>query len=278
MAAPMLLVRRLVSPASRQHATHRDTTSVGCVLAVLAVLLSLCSLCSSPLPQAMASDMLLYWGSGSPPCWRIQLCLEEKALQGYQQKLLSFEKQEHKSAAVTEINPRGQLPSFRHGDNIINESLGACFYLENQFKAQGTKLMPDGAAEQALVLQRTFEVLTLQQKSGDVIYYNWRIPVEERHNSALKRNTEALAKELLLWEGYLAKMGPGSYIAGKAFTIADAAFFPTLAYCFRFGLSAERYPNLGAYYKLLEQRPSVQASWPPHWKENPQTQDLLKEI
>nr|XP_032804536.1 glutathione S-transferase A-like isoform X3 [Petromyzon marinus] len=153
----------------------------------------------------MASDMLLYWGSGSPPCWRIQLCLEEKALQGYQQKLLSFEKQEHKSAAVTEINPRGQLPSFRHGDNIINESLGACFYLENQFKAQGTKLMPDGAAEQALVLQRTFEVLTLQQKSGDVIYYNWRIPVEERHNSALKRNTEALAKELLLWEGYLAK-------------------------------------------------------------------------
>ncbi|XP_061420763.1 glutathione S-transferase A-like [Lethenteron reissneri] len=183
-------------------------------------------------------------------------------------------RQESKSRA----KPGSKLPSFRHGVNIINESLGACFYLENQFKAQGTKLMPDGAAEQALVLQRTFEVLTLQQKSGDVIYYNWRIPVQERHNSALKRNTEALAKELLLWEGYLAKMGPGSYIAGKAFTIADAAFFPTLAYCFRFGLSAERYPNLGAYYKLLEQRPSVQASWPPHWKENPQTQDLLKEI
>ncbi|CAN0421950.1 unnamed protein product [Lampetra fluviatilis] len=226
----------------------------------------------------MASDMIVYWGSGSPPCWRILLCLEEKALQGYQQKLLSMEKQEHKSAAVIEINPRGQLPAFRHGEHVINESLGAVLYLENQFKAQGTKLMPEAAAEQAVVLQRMFEVPTLHQKSVIVIMYTWIVPEAERHESAVTRNKQALGEELKLWEGYLAKLGSGSYIAGKNFTLADVVFFPNLAFCFRFGLSVDKYPHLSAYYSLVKERPSVQASWPPHWKESDGAQEVLKDI
>lgn len=49
----------------------------------------------------------------------------------------------------------------------------------------------------------TFVFLT-----GDVIYYNWKVPEGERHDSALKRNREALAAELKLWEGYLQKVNP----------------------------------------------------------------------
>lgn len=41
---------------------------------------------------------------------------------------------------------------------------------------------------------------------GDVLYYNWKVPEGERHDSALKRNKEALTQELKLWEGYLAKV------------------------------------------------------------------------
>uniref|UniRef100_A0A3Q1GDE1 GST N-terminal domain-containing protein n=1 Tax=Acanthochromis polyacanthus TaxID=80966 RepID=A0A3Q1GDE1_9TELE len=78
----------------------------------------------------MAKDMTLLWGSGSPPCWKVQIMLEEKQLQGYNQKLLSFDKMEHKSQEVLDINPRGQLPSFKHGNIIVNESYGICFYLE----------------------------------------------------------------------------------------------------------------------------------------------------
>lgn len=43
---------------------------------------------------------------------------------------------------------------------------------------------------------------------GDALYYNWRVPEEERHDSALKRNKEALTEELKLWEGYLTKVTP----------------------------------------------------------------------
>lgn len=57
----------------------------------------------------MAEDMMLYWGSGSPPCWRVQIALEEKNLQGYQHKLLSFDKKEHKCEEVMKLNPRGQV-------------------------------------------------------------------------------------------------------------------------------------------------------------------------
>lgn len=39
-----------------------------------------------------------------------------------------------------------------------------------------------------------------------VIGYTWFVPEEERHDSALKRNKEALATELRLWEGYLQKV------------------------------------------------------------------------
>ncbi|XP_030596942.1 glutathione S-transferase A-like [Archocentrus centrarchus] len=226
----------------------------------------------------MAKDMTLLWCSGSVPCWRVMIALEEKNLQGYNQKLLSFEKMEHKSKEVLDINPRGQLPTFKHGDIIVNESYAACFYLESQFKSQGTKLIPDSQTEQALMYQRMFEGLTFYEKLSAVIYYEWYVPEEERHDSALKRNKEALITELKLWEGYLQKLGSGSHLAGPSFTLADVVVFPTVATLFIFGLSAERYPKLGEYYNLLKERPSVKASWPPYWPENPQGQDTLKDI
>ncbi|XP_051811640.1 glutathione S-transferase A-like isoform X1 [Acanthochromis polyacanthus] len=227
----------------------------------------------------MAKDMTLLWGSGSPPCWRVQIMLEEKQLQDCNQKLLSFDKMEHKSQEVLDINPRGQLPSFKHGNIIVNESYGACFYLESQFKNQGTKLIPDDTDQQALMYQRMFEGLTFYDKAVTVIYYEYYVPEGERHDSAVKRNKEALVTELNLWEGYLQKLGSGSYLAGPSFTLADVVVFPTVGYLFRSGLSAERYPKLGEYYALVKERPSVKASWPSHWLEDPKgDEDTLKDI
>lgn len=59
----------------------------------------------------MSKLMTLLWGAGSPPCWRVMIVLEEKRLQGYRRKLLSFEKEEHKSQEVLDVNPRGQVRS-----------------------------------------------------------------------------------------------------------------------------------------------------------------------
>ncbi|XP_068567048.1 glutathione S-transferase A-like [Cebidichthys violaceus] len=222
----------------------------------------------------MAKDMTLLWGSGSPPCWRVMIALEEKNLQGYNQKLLDFSKGEHKSKEVMAMNPRGQLPAFKHKDLVLNESLAACMYLESQFKSQGNKLIPDCPSEQAKMYQRMFEGLTFTQKMVDVIYYTYKVPEGERHDSAVKRNREALAAEIKLWEEYL-KKGPGPFLAGKDFSLADVVVYPSIAYLYHYGLCEERYPKLTAYYNSLKNRPSIKASWPPTWPEN---LDTLKDI
>ena len=56
-------------------------------------------------------DILLYWGSGSPPCVRVMIALEEKGFGGYSQKRFDFSKKEHKGDEVLAINPRGQVQS-----------------------------------------------------------------------------------------------------------------------------------------------------------------------
>ncbi|XP_035665585.1 glutathione S-transferase A-like [Branchiostoma floridae] len=56
--------------------------------------------------------------------------LSKKGLSGYNSKFLSFQKREHKTEEVLKINPRGQVPTFKHGDAVVNESLGVCLYLE----------------------------------------------------------------------------------------------------------------------------------------------------
>ncbi|XP_063042096.1 glutathione S-transferase A-like [Engraulis encrasicolus] len=224
----------------------------------------------------MAKDMFLFWGSGSPPCWRIMIALEEKNLPGYQHKLLSFEKGEHKSQEVLDVNPRGQLPAFRHGPNAINESVAACMYLEDQFKSQGAPLIPSDAAEKALAYQRSIEALTVHQKIVDVVTYTRRVPEEERHDAAVKRNIEGLRTEFGVWEGYLHKTGP--YIAGKTFSIADVVFFPTLALAFHIGMQHEKFPKLTSYYNLLKERPSIKKTWPEHWLTSPPTFNHLKDV
>lgn len=226
----------------------------------------------------MAQNMLLYWGTGSPPCWRLMIALEEKQLQGYKQKFLSFDKKEHQSPEVKALNPRAQLPTFKHGEIVVNESFAACLYLESVFKSQGTRLIPDNPAEMALVYQRMFETENLQQKMYEVAFYDWLVPEGERLDSALKRNKEKLIAELKLWEGYLEKMGKGSYLAGKNFSMADVVCFPVIAYFPRLQCPKERCPRLMEYYEMVKDRPSIKASWPPEWLEKPVGEDILKSL
>ncbi len=57
----------------------------------------------------MAADLMIYWASGVPQCMAALIVLEEKNLQGYKHKLLSFDKKEHKSEEVLKLNPRGEV-------------------------------------------------------------------------------------------------------------------------------------------------------------------------
>lgn len=56
-----------------------------------------------------------------PPCWWVMITLEEKKLQGYKHRVLSFEKGEHKSQEVLEINLRGQVGVARTVNEVYSQ-------------------------------------------------------------------------------------------------------------------------------------------------------------
>lgn len=65
-----------------------------------------------------------------------------------------------------------------------------------------------GPAQPVQLLLFPHQTVCVGAPSGIVIYYNYMVPEGERHDSAIKRNKEALSAELKLWESYLEKVKP----------------------------------------------------------------------
>lgn len=218
----------------------------------------------------MASKIFLYWASGSPPCWKVMLALEEKGVK-YESKLLQFSKNEHKGEEVLKWNPRGQVPTMVFDDTYaINESSAICEYLEKQYGKQGNKLTPDSPAELAKMLQRKCELPNLESKGREIIVYKlFKIGTVDGQidPEKSKKLFDAFLEELKHWEKYA---GESEYIAGSTLTLADLLVFPNIAIYIRMGLDLEKHaPNLFSYYNRMVKRPSVEKTWPPHWKTSP---------
>jgi len=208
-------------------------------------------------------DMFLYWDSGCISCTKPMIVLEEKGLSGYGNKLVEVSKKEHKGEENLKLNPRGQLPTFKHGRVVVNESTAICHYLESQFKKQGTQLIPDDATKQGLVLQRLYEVENLTDKAFRDIYYYLKFNKDPVDEKLMKTKKKALTEELVHWEKYLSA---GEFLCGSEFTMADVFLVTTLIFMVRCGLDLSQRPNIKRYYDKVSQRPSVQASWPPSYK------------
>lgn len=203
------------------------------------------------------SEKVLIWGSGSAPCWRVMIALDEKGLQ-YDSQQIEFSAKGHKTPEVLAMNPRGQVPVFKDSDTIVNESLAALQYLEQTYPEPC--LVPKGSYPQ--VLQRLHESPnTLQAMYAVFMAKNKKAPQEE-FDSKLAN----LKKELGYWESYL---GSNEYVAGSQFSLADIAIGPNLMFAARLGAKFKGFPALAKYFGKLKERPSFQKSWPPHWKDSP---------
>ena len=104
------------------------------------------------------------------------------------------------------------------------------------------------------------------------MYYIWRYK-DKVDEEVLNERRKALAEELAIWEGFLSN---SKFIVGDNFTMADVIFFPHLATLVRGGFSFEGRPGLKQYYEKLSERPSIQSSLPPHFKESLPTEIFAK--
>ena len=103
---------------------------------------------STPGPRPAKADMAitLYYGSGSPYAWRVQLALEHKALP-YERKMLSFADKDTRKPEFLALNPRHRVPTITDGDFTLYESNAIVEYLDDAYPAQGRPLFPGDAKQ-----------------------------------------------------------------------------------------------------------------------------------
>ncbi|XP_052817536.1 glutathione S-transferase A-like [Mya arenaria] len=225
--------------------------------------------------QAMSNQqMFLWWGSGSCPCWKPMIVLAEKGLwKGLPNKLISFDEEEYRCSDILAINPRGQVPTFKDGELVVNESNAICMYLEEKYSTAENRLLPETPEQRSTVYWKIFEASNVEIKVLDALaYYFYYTKKEDRNDEVIKEKVATAKTELSHWEKALTGK---SYLVGDNFTLADVCFYPYIAFLVRLGASLKDYPALRKYYDTITARPSVQATWPPHWREGPTAENHL---
>jgi glutathione S-transferase len=212
--------------------------------------------------------LTLYYGSGSPYAWRVQLALEHKALP-YDLKVLSFSAGDTKKPEFLALNPRHQVPVLTDGDFSLYESNAIVEYIDEAYHARGAPLFPGDAKTRALIRRLILEVDAYYGPTSEKLLEQafWKKP-EERDAKAIADAREGVVDEL----GNFAKAMRGEYSAGTL-SAADFALYPMVALLKRAqmklpDLDADGMlpPPIKAWKARIEALPYFDKTIPPHWK------------
>lgn len=216
----------------------------------------------------------IYWGAGSSYSWRVLLALELMDLP-YESKLLEFSKNEHQSAEILAMNPRGRLPILKDGDVSIYESIAILAYLD--CKHPEKNLFGSNAYEKGKVWQKICEIENyLRDPIYDVVapvfFDDVENNIETMEKSAANIRAEFKTLEEIFRES--------DYIAGNSITAADIALLPAIqslcrAMTFKSAakpnLKLDRfekdYPQISSWLKRIEMIPGYEKTYPPNWND-----------
>jgi glutathione S-transferase len=156
-------------------------------------------------------------------------------------------------AAYLKLNPFGKVPMLVLDDgHKIPESSIIIEYLEDHHGASGTRLIPAGKdeARQTRFHDRQWDLYVNNQTQ--TIFFDSRKPEKERSVAAVAAARSVLDIMYPMYDAHLAKR---TWMMGDAFTMADCAAAPCLAYL-RMLHPYEQHKNLSAYAARLMERPS----------------------
>ena len=216
----------------------------------------------------------LYWGSGSPFSWRVQLALEYKRVP-YESHLLQFSKQEHKSPQVLRMNPRGRVPILRDGDYVVFESLACLVYLDR--KHPDPPLFGRTAEEAGTIMRVMCEYQAYAEPPlTQIIQAAFLGNIEERAEE-ITRAVHVVAGEARTIEG---RLSSSDWLVGAELSAADLVVFPGIMLLrramekreagelrSRFLPMETTYPAIARWIRRVEALPGYDRSYPPHWRE-----------
>jgi glutathione S-transferase len=211
---------------------------------------------------------MFFWGSGSPPSWRVMLALEHKRLP-YESRLLAFSAGDHKKPEYLAINPRGKVPAIVDDGFELYESTAILEYLESRYPDSGAPLFPREVRAAARVRRLVQEIdLYLGPAATRVARQVFLKKPEERDPGEI-----ADARATLLAELARIEPGLGDGFLGGPLSAADFALYPLLAGQRRVALKEPTYsvlseagPNLAGWMQRIEALPFYDKTYPPHWR------------
>lgn len=214
----------------------------------------------------------VYWGSGSPFCWRVLLALELKRLP-WRSHLLQTDFQEHKSPQLVAMNPRGRLPVLRDGDYVVFESLAVIYYLD--LKYPDPPLFGQGPEEAGVIMRVINEFQAYIEADLMRLVGELSKPTPRFGETALLRAMHTVAREARTIEARLSK---GDWIVGDQPSAADIAIFPCIRVLHRallqpgarelasrFLPAEVHYPQLARWLRRMETLPGFGKTLPPGW-------------
>ena len=216
----------------------------------------------------------LFWGSGSPYSWRVQLALEYKRLV-YESHLLQFSKQEHKSPQMLRLNPRGRVPVLRDGDYVVFESLACLLYLDRRYPEPplfGRTPEEAGTIMRVICEYQAYAETPLMQIVSAVFFESTDERMEE-----VTRAMHVVAGEARTIEGRLSR---SDWLVGEQVSAADLVVFPGIMLLLRAMKKREAgdlrsrflpmettYPAIARWLSRMAGLPGYDRTYPPHWRD-----------
>ena len=218
----------------------------------------------------MAIDF--YWGSGSPPCWRVALALEFKGL-SYHSHLLHFDRQEHKSPQMLAMNFRGRLPVLRDDDYVVFESLAILYYLDRKYP--DPPIFGRDPHEAGVIMRVICEYQSYAEPPLKQLVDSLLAP-QEHLGDEVTEAMHRVAGEARTIEQRLAR---SDWVVGESFSAADMMIYPDIRLLLRtlqrpkaHELAARflpldvNYPAIGRWLERVAALPGHERTWPPHWR------------
>lgn len=146
------------------------------------------------------------------------------------------------------INPKGSVPALGIGDEILTENGAILQYIGDKAGING--LLPIEGMPRYRVIEWLAYLGSDVHKSFGPLFN------PSLSDDARKAQTDIVVKKLDFLETSLSGK---DYLTGPSMTVADPYLFAMLGWTGHFGIDLAKWPNLTAFRKRMEKRPSVQA-------------------
>lgn len=219
-------------------------------------------------------DHELFWMSGSPYAWRVQLALGYKRVP-YISRRMDSAKQENRTSEFLGLNPRGKVPVLKTGDTALYESVAIIAFLDRIHPA--VPLFGQTPQEHGRIWQCVHEFENYNRDLFDVEIIRPLLRGHAKDDPEAMRLSAARAYDALGWMEQALSIAP--YLAGDTLTAADIVALPNIQMLRRVAARPEaiqmalglkdlgvRLPALGAWLARMETMPGYDAAYPPHWR------------